>query len=617
MFYILRSSTVLLLFVLFASAFVRAQDEVIVAPMPVLVDDRTKRSDKEKEGSIIRGRAFYEDTGKPVRRGWIGFVKIRELVEKTDDKGSVQRMVMIGGSSFSAESYVLTNDEGEFAIIGVKAGIYQPSVKVRGVLNPGYGDGKNPLFQQFAVDGVSEIQAIVGVKRGGAISGRILYPDGEPVIGAKVKIFRRDENFVGRLPYGYDSDDLTAGVTDDRGVYRISSLPAGEYIVQVTEPSLHAGSDDPVSSYDLTQYGSSSELKTFYPEASEMKNAKPVEIALGQEQTEINITIPDRRLFGISGTVVAKNNKMPLKNIQVSFFKIETDGTFTYGYDPSRRMSTNEKGTWSFKDLPKGKYHVTVSQAESYTDGADKKIKEPKYAPLTKEIELTDKDAREIVFELPFEATISGTVSVEGGKTFPTFVHFWAYDEKTKVSANSSLNNYVMDESEPVKTKKEFTIDDLSEGSFYLRIVPDDEFSVKSVKLGNRDLLISPIDLKDGESLEGVQVVLSTDVGIVKGKIDNFKSSEPAYVVLIPVGKTANEAFRSARQGLANRRGEFQIKIAPGEYYVIAASVREAPDLERETLDDWFKKMIRDAKKVTVKVKETTEISVTMREKEQ
>lgn len=615
MFYILRSSTVLLLSVLFVSTFVQAQDEVI-APMSVLVDDRTKRSDKEKEGSIVRGRAFYEDTGKPVRRGWIGFIKIRELVEKADDKDTVKRVMGIGGSSFSAESYVLTNDEGEFTIVGVKAGIYQPTVKVRGVLNPGYGDVKNPLFQQFAVDGVSEIQAIVGVKRGGAISGRILYPDGEPVIGAKVKIFRRDENFVGRFPYGYDSDDLTAGITDDRGVYRLSSLPAGAYVVQVTEPSLHAGSDDPVSSYDLTQYGSSSELKTFYPEASEMKNAKPVEIALGQEQTEINVTIPDRRLFGISGTVVAKNNKIPLKNIQVSFLKIETDGAFTYSYDPSRRMNTNEKGTWSFKDLPKGKYRVTVSQAESYTDG-EKNIKQPKYAPLTKEIELTDRDAREIVFELPLEAKISGTVSVEGGKTFPSFVHFWAYDEKTKVSASSSLNNYMMDESEPVKTKKEFTIDDLSEGSFYLRIVPDDEFSVKSVKLGNRDLLISPIDLKDGESLEGVQVVLSTDVGTVKGKIDNFKSTEPAYVVLIPVGKTGNEAFRSARQGIANRSGEFQIKIAPGEYYVIAATAREGPDLEKETLDDWFKKMIRDAKKVTVKVKETTEISVTIREKEQ
>jgi hypothetical protein len=113
--------------------------------------------DEEKTGATIRGRAFYEDTGKPVRRGWIGFIKIRELVEKKASDQREDAYILSGGNSYSAEKYVLTNDQGEFVIKGFKPGVYMPTLRVRGVLNPDVSDRQNPLFQQIPVDGVNEV----------------------------------------------------------------------------------------------------------------------------------------------------------------------------------------------------------------------------------------------------------------------------------------------------------------------------------------------------------------------------------------------------------------------------------------------------------------------------
>ena len=351
-----------------------------------------RNRDDEKTGSIIRGRAFYEDTGKPVRRGWIGFIKIRELIEKKAADQTGETLVINGDRSDNAERYVLTNDQGEFVIRGFKAGIYIPTLKVKGVLNPDVSDRQNPLFQQIPVDGVNEVQVTVGVKRGGAISGRILYPDGEPVIGAKVQIFKKRERMTDSSPSYTGSDSLTVAVTDDRGFYRFAGLPAEEYFVRVVEPSVHSESEKSVLSYEMAQFDSGSELKTFYPSVSTIKEAKSIAVVLGQEQGDVDIHIPDRRLFRISGTAVAKNSKNPLKGLKVRFEKV-VEGQIVYNiYDRSKQTGTNEEGVWAFKDLPKGKYRITVSMDDSYTDyypssetQSPKKESAPKYAPLSKE----------------------------------------------------------------------------------------------------------------------------------------------------------------------------------------------------------------------------------------
>jgi hypothetical protein len=635
----------LFLIVFFCAAVVLSQDKDVVVdtddeePPQQLRSVRTgignaSLGDKHDEtgGSIVRGRAFYEDTGKPVRRGWIGFIKIRELVEKNEDNRSTA--IIIGGGSYSAEKYVLTNDQGEFVIKGVKAGIYLPTLKVKGVLNPDYSDRQNPRFQQIPVDGTNEVEVSVGVRRGGSISGRILYSDGEPVIGAKVQIFIKREGAIDSY-YSYSGgDSLTVTVTDDRGFYRFAGLPANEYFVRVVEPSVHSGAGKSVSSYEMTQYDSGSELKTFYPSVSSIKEAKTVAVSPGLEQSDVDIRIPDRRLFRISGTAIAKNSKSPLRGLKVAFEKVgdRQAGTYSSGSnDRSKQTATDEQGGWAFKDLPKGKYRITVSMEDSDYYSPSERLRrqqqqqrqqadsQPKYAPLSKEIEIEDKDLQDLSFELAPEATISGTVVVEGDKPFPDYVSITVFDQERKLNSSTfigsdgSVKRDGKNASDDGKAPRAFRIDRLSEGDFIFNVSSDSGYYIKSVKMGNTDLMKSPLELKDGQDVTGVQIVLGTDVGILKGKIKDYKPGRRAFVAVIPVDAVTGSinAMQRLDVDTVNPNGEFELKAAPGEYFVVIETDNNNKlDPEKQSLAQWLRDLVKGAPKVTLKSGVTETISL-------
>lgn len=566
---------------------------------------------EEEKGSTVRGRVFYRETGKPVRHGWVGFSKIKELVAPTEDENSAKGVLRVASSrSSDADKYALTDGNGEFVIKNIKAGIYQAIVKVPGVLNPGYSDRENPEFQQFAIDGVSEVQTEIGVQRGAAISGRILYPDGEPIIDAKVQVFVKDKPLIESYSYGSERDNITVAYTDDRGFYRFAGLPAGEYIVQITEKATHSSDNAEINAYAVTSYSNNSELKTYYPSGSNVKEAAAVQAYLGQEQTGIDISIPDRRLFRISGSVVAKNNKMPLENVEVSFSKIEDNQIVTYYYSETKRLKADAQGKWLFKELPKGKYRLTFAQKipYSYDESKPKQDNQPKYASVSREVEIDSENLADINVELPIQATISGTITVEGNKPFPDFVSLTASDAEKMTGSSNYINK---NDNQNTKLKnistREFKLEGLSEGNFRLTVRTGDYY-VKSIRLGSRDLLASPLEVKDGDTTEGVQIVLGTDIGTLKGTVGNLIKGKRAFIVLLPIGKPATESLQHSRSALISQNGNFEIKAAPGEYNVFIGTEDNRPSLGK--LEEWFAELIKNAQSVTLTSNETTTINL-------
>lgn len=454
---------------------VSAQDEEVVVSSVASVasSDRVKTDDDDK-GSIVRGRAFYQNTTSPVRRGWIGLVKIRELVEKRADDTKEGVAVAVGGYGGSRESdnYVLTNDEGEFVMKGVKAGIYQPTFKVQGILNPTSADRENPIYPLITVDGINEVNAQIPARRGGSVSGRISYYDGEPVIGAKViAVMKKESESNNRYEYG--SESKTVDITDDRGFYHFAGLPADEYFVRVIESSVHNESNNLIQGYNTMDYTTNSILVTFYPSVSKIEEARLISVSPEQEQSDINITIPNRRLFKISGIVITKSNKNPIKDLQVTFQKSNDNKQFFDYSHQSKQVKTDEQGKWSFIDLPKGKYLVKVSHADTYryTSKTQKLENQPKFAPLTKEIEIDNDNLQDIIFELSGEAAISGTVTVEGGKGFPKFLFLSAFDEQIKINSSTAVNGSEnADKSQPNKTRQPFRIGELAAGKYKLSV---------------------------------------------------------------------------------------------------------------------------------------------------
>ena len=297
----------ILIFCLISTSFLMAQDPAVAeTPRPVPAN------------SVITGRVFFEDTGRPVRRSSITLISRTRL-----------------GSDLSA----LTDNDGYFQIKGVSAGSYYPVVNSPGVVSPmafidpsrdrdeGFEDGTKGV-NPIVVNGTGSIEVNIPVKRGGAISGRVAYADGDPAIGIKIEVMKKTEDgFMPVIPNLSSVATLYnggAGVyqTDDRGYFRSAGLPAGKYIVRITEKGKHSGGGE----LGYTRGVDSGSLLTmYYPDVFVLSLARVVDIELGQDSPEIAIVIPDRDLRKITGKVVSAKGKIAVRGAWLNL--IRKDGT--------------------------------------------------------------------------------------------------------------------------------------------------------------------------------------------------------------------------------------------------------------------------------------------------
>lgn len=578
--------------------------------------------------STVRGRVFYAETSRPVRRASIMLMSAN----------------MRGGPG---EGSGLTDNEGVFEIKGVPAGTYYAMVNAPGVVSPlafldfskldrGRDmDGATVEeafkdFQRIVVNGVNDIDVQIAARRGGAIAGRVMYDDGDAAIGVKVEILRKvEDRFVGVIPnfsavVGMFGGGSGSFQTDDRGVFRFSGLPPGEYIVKATENVNHSGAKNSQSFETLLLGGGGSFLTIYHPDVFDPASAQLINVEYGQELTEINVTIPGRYLYKISGRVTSRKDKTPVK-AEIMLQRVAEDKTFSVFTEIARRMQavpTDDNGAWLFKELPKGVYKVIVSPARAvpdYSDDSDgtgpkPKVPEPpKFAKKIQEITVEDKDLAEINVELGFGASVSGTVAVENlFNEMPDGVTIRAENEVAELNASGGVWNYAeRDPSKPGKLNHDFNLENVSEGKTKFSIVlGDGDYYVKSMTAGSTDLLAGVYEIKEGEKLANVKIVLGKGLATLKGTVtgDDKEPVSGAQMMLVPTdAKRRNSTFqRNARTG---DTGEYEVKLAPGEYALIFVT---EDDLRKkgEAWDSWLEAELKKAQTVKLESGKTETLNL-------
>jgi hypothetical protein len=101
-----------------------------------------------------------------------------------------------------------------------------------------------------------------------------------------------------------------------------------------------------------------------------------------------------------------------------------------------------------------------------------------------------------------------------------------------------------------------------------------DDWTLKSVELHGRNLADDPIDVRHGETLNGVQVVLTNRPTHLRGALlDEKKQPADGTVVVFPEETSRwREDSRTVRAARPDQRGEFSIKGLPAGKYLIAAA---------------------------------------------
>ena len=598
------------------------------------------RPTPEPPKSTVRGRVFYEDTGRAVKR----------------------TSIMLMGKGGGRELSGLTDNNGVFEIKDVVAGTYYAFVNAPGVVSPlAYADiskqkeGMDEAVEGFPpiiVNGIGDLDVQIPARRGGAISGRIMYADGDAAIGVKVEILRKvKEKFITVIPNFSSIISMMMGgggsgfQTDDRGVYRFAGLPNGEYIVKVTENVSHSDSKSRgYGGFAESLFGGSSLLTIFYPDSLTTEKARMVSVAAGQEQSEINIYIPDRNLFTVEGKIVNSKDKTPIKNVTISL-KRTGENTVSLFDDMGIRQqsgSSDEQGNFNFKEMPKGTYTLVIEPSNYDYEGDEysgnmnssrtpSKPPKPKLAKKSQEITIDDKNLSEIIIELGYGATVSGAVKTENNQEMPTTVTITARQDDSEINSSatvynsSSRNNsdysansaMIMNSNggnSPQKPNYDFRIEGIAVGKTFLwASVNDDDFYVKSAMLNGVDLLTNPIDLKEGENVRNVQFIIVKGAGTLKGTVsdDEKQPVKKAEFTLVPVeaAKRKNPNFR--RSTATKENGEFEVKAAPGEYAVVFYT-KEYYAAKGEDLDRWLDEAVKNAPKVIIKANETEKISLTV-----
>jgi len=522
--------------------------------------------------AVVKGRVVYDDTNDPVRRSRIN------LVQLVNDRSNLTSA---------------TDRDGRFEIREVPAGVYFVLLESPGIISPisflrGNSDniGQPEAFDikalreyctEIPVDGTNTVNVTVRARRGGAISGKVTYSDGAPAVNAVISMYKRSGKERTRILNGISIAGMSALNTDDRGRYRISGLPPGDYFVAAAEkntsPNRSRAGYDPFS--DIL---SDSLTATYYGNGAKLSDALPIEMSLGSEINDVDIVLPDSTPHTITGTVTAKSDGRPLAGASITIKNKEQADWLSR--DP-QKVTSDSDGRWSFDGIPDGTY-VLEADAPYETDGAlvtsDDEAAEQKRLPrkprvLPKQVDVTvgGSDVAGLSIELIDGASVSGTIEIPGGQTDRGYVVVrYAYESGSADPRNN--NTPAMD--------GKFTIDQLKPGKIYLTAdantygaMNEIKYYVKSITLNGNDLMQNPLTVEAGQTITNVKIVLASDRARAKIQlVDDAGKPLPAKALaVIPVDQSRRSFESQTATGVTDVDGIFPFSGAPGDYLVIAA----------------------------------------------
>lgn len=548
--------------------------------------------------SVVRGRAVYDDTNRPVRRA-------RVILMEMNGQGP-QRLGRTSGS-------------GEFQIKDVPAASYFVMIDASGIITPlsfvdledavnekfNIGDLK-ANFDEVTVDGIRDVTVKVRARRGGAISGKVTYSDGDPAINVRVNVMRKKDGRLARVMTNLNPSALFGIQTDDRGIYRVAGLPQGEYIVSAAETVDHDGNGGGQPGDYLGMYGGDSLVVSYYPAVAKASDATVIQIFGGQEQNEVNITLVDRVLHNISGTVVTRHDSAPISNAKVSISSKDNVSSTPLFTTPTG-VSTDEQGVFTFNEMPDGAYTLTIeppyvgndtdtSEDEEPQTGSPTTIATPKNTLTRKQQDVTvsGRDLTDVTIVLSDGASVSGIVTVEGDRPLP---------EGLQIMLGPSNGQPVYESQQNIQPDGKFTIDGVPSGTFDIAIIlgPNDNhnYYVKTITRDTVDLMSAQLVIGEDTEINNVRVVLSGDAATLSGRIlnPNGEPTSGVELALVPADPSRWRARAYYRYGSSKGNGEYSISGAPGDYLIIFL---HAGDQFHAINEAWIRDRAASAQHVTL-----------------
>ena len=519
----------------------------------------TKQAAKVSRGSVS-GRVTIKEKGAPgvvvgLRRSSETINPGEPFLRATTDHDGFYRFTNVAPGSYS-----VTPSAPAFVMANTK------DARAKSVL---VGEDEN-------VEGIN-----FALVRGGVITGRVTDAEGRPVIEQQVNVYSTD--ILAQKSPDRPIFTTKSAQTDDRGIYRVFGLSAGRYKVSAgrTEDLFN-----PTLSQDSLIY-----KQVFHPDVTNDAEANVLEITEGSEANNIDINLGRAlQTYSVSGLVIDEKG-LPVPNLRVGVQR-RVGQRIEYVMSNS---SSNSRGEFVVEGLIAGKYGVYLFPNQA---GGDMRAEPASF-------DIIDQDVGGLTVKLAKGASLTGFVVLENDDK-AIFKKLSELQLRAFSMISSGGGGFALSAMSPIGPDGSFRLAGLSAGTVNLMLAAVmNPFEPKGFTITRveRDGIVSSsrVEIKDGEQLTGVRVIVTYGNATIRGvvKLENGSLPDGGRIIL-RVSKPG-ETPPNFRGATVDARGHFLVDGLAAGTYELTASVTTGTPPMRST-----------KKEVTVADGDVTEITITI-----
>jgi len=521
--------------------------------------------------AIVDGAVVNSITREPLRK--VELTLSTSFMTEDMEKA----MAQFGGDSANAASpgapktvrksfAAATDASGKFHF-EVEPGDYYLKAK-----HAGYGDVTYKPQGKYALEGKVHLQAgdeltqvTLRMVPHGAVSGRVIDEDGDPVSSAMVTA----QTYM----YGNGRKHLVpvdTGQTNDRGEYRLGKLPPGHYYLTASALNVNPLAEAPPPPKDGSP--ETGYVATYYPKATNIDQAGAIDVAAAADLPGFEIQLQKSRVVRIKGKAVGEDGA-PLKTAQIMLMSAGNLGSM------QMRMLNDPQGRFEIANIQPGTYIAMTMQMGGSS---------PTMHMQT--LVVPAEGIGDLVLGGQKDGSVKGRVAVSGnGKVALGGL---------RVQLSGDMDSPVMPAAAGVSESGEFTVNKVAPQPYQvsMAVVPEGAY-LKSVRWQDREMLGKPVDFSAGFA-GTLEVTLGTDGGQFETTVSRDDKPVSGATVLL-IAADPNARFPAAtRTAETDAAGHVLMKdIAPGDYLAFAWE-----DVEEQAWSDpaFLKPLEAQATSVTV-----------------
>lgn len=499
---------------------------------------------------------------------------------------------------------VLTGTDGRFVFPDMPRG----SVSITAT-KPGYADGAfgrrrpgGPSQQLTLADSERVGDVVVRMWKLGSISGTVVDEAGEPMVSVAVRAFRRSvvagiRRFV----------DASSTGTDDRGMYRLSNLVPGEYVVAVVSNQMSvltsAAAAGQVRSelmeMAVAMAGTALEVDgsvlrigvgtaippppeggrlfvyptTFFPAATAASLGTVVTIASGDERQGIDLQMRPSAAVRVSGVLTGADITASLR-----LSLDPADATDILQREAISTVAAPGTGEFIFPAVPTGQYVLRTTTSP----GPQWRLGQPDHVLWTETpIAVGAEPITGLNVTVRPGLRVSGRFEFEGSTPRPEARQM----EQVGLAVEPATGGQFSPRA-PIRADAsgQFSSAGMPAGRYFVRVLGSPAgWMFKSAMFDGRDVADAPFDLTSDAS--GIVITFTDKWSGLNGSVTSTRGApDPeALVVLFPTdsqlwsGTGLN--FRRMKSAQTTKTGQYVFAVVPpGEYYAAALRDRDAGD---------------------------------------